>query len=107
MNLVCFTWNCKLTAQIDINKTMSLFKEKSGYQVGSRWGRVPPAKYLPKIWKKRETIGEKKENRDGSFTLPLLTDRAGYATVYSKIQSLTTPLLKEMFYKLYKYTVSI
>ena len=52
--------------------------------------RVPPltAKKLPKVGKKREKIGEKEEksgrkgkNREGSFTLPLLTDRAGYATV--------------------------
>ena len=60
---------------------------------------MPPltAKNLPKIGKKRGKIrknreergkiGEKEEksgrkgkNREGSFTLPLLTDRAGYAT---------------------------
>ena len=46
------------------------------------------AKNLPKIGKKEEKSGGKKEeesgrkvkNREGSFTLPLLTDRAGYAT---------------------------
>ena len=50
---------------------------------------MPPltAKNLPKIGKKRGKIGKKEEksgrkgkNRDSSFTLPLLTDRAGYAT---------------------------
>ena len=29
---------------------------------------------------KRGKIGKKRKNREGSFTLPLLTDRAGYAT---------------------------
>ena len=52
----------------------------------SRWGRVPPAKNLPKNRgkeggnrEKEEKSGRKGKNRDGSFTLPLLTDRAGYA----------------------------
>ena len=61
--------------------------------VGVKGGRVHPltAKNLPKIGKKREKIrknrekkekiGKKRKNREGSFTLPLLTDRAGYATV--------------------------
>ena len=49
---------------------------------------MPPltAKTLPKIGKKREKSGEKKEKRGkkrqksgSSFTLPLLTDTAGYA----------------------------
>ena len=57
---------------------------------GGKGGRVPPltAKYLPKIGKKRgweksgkkENSGRKFKNREGSFTLPLLTDRAGYDT---------------------------
>ena len=47
------------------------------------------AKNLPKIGKKRGKSGKmgkggksgrKGNNREGSFTLPLLTDRAGYAT---------------------------
>ena len=51
---------------------------------------MPPltAKNLPKIGKKKEKIRKKEEksgrkgkNREGSFTLHLLTDRAGYATV--------------------------
>ena len=56
-------------------------------------GRVPPltAKNLPKIGKKRgkikknrgkkEKSGRKGKNLEESVTLPLLTDRAGYATV--------------------------
>ena len=52
---------------------------------------MPPltAENLPKIGKKREKSGKKRKNREenanmhreGSFTLPLLKDRAGYATV--------------------------
>ena len=34
------------------------------------------------IRKKEEKLGRKGENRGGSFTLPLLTDRVGYATHY-------------------------
>ena len=30
---------------------------------------------------KEEKLGGKGKNREGSYTLPLLTDRAGYATV--------------------------
>ena len=50
---------------------------------------MPPltAKTLPKIGKrvgkirkKEEKSGRKGKNWEGSFTLPLLTDRAGYAT---------------------------
>ena len=40
-----------------------------------------------KNWEKRkqnrEKSGRKGKNRDDSFTLPLLTERAGYATVYN------------------------
>ena len=55
------------------------------------------AKNLPKIWKKREKIGKKRgksgkegkrakkrrkgKNWEDSFTLPLLTERAGYPLV--------------------------
>ena len=38
-------------------------------------------KNLEKSGKKEEKSGRKGKNRDVSFTLPLLTDRAGYATV--------------------------
>ena len=49
---------------------------------------MPPltVKKLPKIgknqenWKKKEKSGRIGKNWKGSFTLPLLTDRAGYAT---------------------------
>ena len=56
----------------------------------------PTAKKLPKIGKKREKIwkiGKKEEKserkgkyREGSFTLPLLTDRASYATILIAIK---------------------
>ena len=61
-------------------------------------GRVPPltVKKLPKIGKNQENIrknqekSRKKEEKSGSkgknlevfFTLPLLTDRAGYTTAF-------------------------
>ena len=60
---------------------------------GSRGAESPldnKAKKLPKIGKKREKIRKKQENGkkigkirknwEGSFTLPLLTDTAGYVT---------------------------
>ena len=59
---------------------------------GGKGGRVPPltAKKWPKTGKKRENqeksgknqekSGRKDKNREVSLTLPLLTDRAGYAT---------------------------
>ena len=62
---------------------------------GGQGGRVPPLtakNLLKKSGKRREKIrknrGKKEEserkgkNQEGSFTLPLLTDRAGYATSY-------------------------
>ena len=52
-------------------------------------------KNLPKIGKKREKlrknrekegkIGKKRKNWEGSFTLPVLTDRAGYTTAHDCI----------------------
>ena len=69
----------------------------SGVATGGQGGRVPPltAKILPKIGKKRGKSGKigkkeaksgrKGQNREGSFTLPLLTDRAGYATAGNPI----------------------
>ena len=63
-------------------------------QWGGQGGQSAPltAKKLPKIekkgekdGKKREKIGKKRKNREGSFTLPLLTDRAGYATDAQKL----------------------
>ena len=53
--------------------------------MGGQGGRVPPltakkfAIIQEKIRKKEEKLGKGK-NWKGSFTLPLLTDRAGYAT---------------------------
>ena len=65
----------------------------SGVVTGvARGGRVPPlmkkkwqksgkrGKKSGKIGKKEEKSGRKGRNREVSFTLPLLTDRAGYAT---------------------------
>ena len=44
--------------------------------------REKSGKIQEKSGKKRGTIGKKMQtNREVSFTLPLLTDRAGYATV--------------------------
>ena len=64
-----------------------------GLKLGVNGGRVPPlmAKNLPKIAKRRgknqDKWGKTRKNREekaeigeGSFALPLLTDRAGYAT---------------------------
>ena len=57
---------------------------------GSRGQSTTPdsekfAKNLEKEGKNREReeeSGRKGKNREGSFTLPFLTDRAGYATMY-------------------------
>ena len=77
------------------------FSPRGEASMGGKGGRVPPkAKNCPKIrkkkreiWKKREKIRNKREiswkrgkigkakNQEDSFTLPLLTDRAGYTTV--------------------------
>ena len=68
---------------------------------GGKGSRVPPltAKNLPEIGKKRgksekreEKSGRKDKNREGSFTFPLLTDRAGYATVW--VPFLSNDILK-------------
>ena len=48
-----------------------------------------------KSGQKRDKIRKKSKNREGSFTLPLLTDRAGYTTVN---QPSTDP---DLFIKLY------
>ena len=56
---------------------------------GGKGGRVPPLtakidqkskKKTGKSGKNQEKSGRKGKNREVSFTLPLLTDRAGYAT---------------------------
>ena len=59
-----------------------------GHGGGGIGGRVPPlttknfgiGEKREQIRKKEEKSGRKGKNREGSFTLPLLTDRAGYAT---------------------------
>ena len=80
-------------------KKTSLNKNFAWLQWCSHWGghggRVPPltAKNLPKIGKKRKKSGKKGKksgrkgkNPEGSFTLPLLTDRAGYTTAWLHTQ---------------------
>ena len=37
---------------------------------------------IRKHWEERGKIGKKRQNLEGSFTLPLLTDRAGYTTEF-------------------------
>ena len=70
---------------------------------GGGGGRVPPltANNLLKIKKNREKIrkkrgnrgklGRKGKNREGPFTLPLLTDRAGYATECTSTKNVEVP----------------
>ena len=58
-----------------------LIRWRSQYGVGCR---VPPgsekiAKNREKEGKNQEKIGKERKNREGSFTLPFLTDKAGYA----------------------------
>ena len=67
----------------------------SGVATGGSTGQsaTPDSeKFAKNLEKKREKIrknrereeesGRKGKNREGSFTLPLLTDRAGYPTMY-------------------------
>ena len=46
-----------------------------------------------KIKKKEEKSGRKGQNREGSFTLPLLTNRAGYATACDAFRAQNQPFL--------------
>ena len=67
----------------------------SGVATGVKGGRVSPLdskKFTKnrekeeKIRKKQEKEGKiekKRKNQEGSFTLPLLTDRTGYTTAYN------------------------
>ena len=48
-------------------------------KIAKNWEKE--GKNQEKLGKKEEKSGRKGKNREGSFTLPLLTDRAGYATV--------------------------
>ena len=52
--------------------------------IGARGGRVPPwqRKNCQKLGKREEKSGRNGQNREGSFTLPLLTNRASYTTDY-------------------------
>ena len=71
----------------------------SGVTTGGQGGQSAPltAKHLRKIGKRGEKIrkkrekegeksGKKSKNREGSFTLPLLTDRTGYADESDRIK---------------------
>ena len=96
------SFNSKIYFLTSSNYLINLFKYISfniyWSNIGPQWrsqyrgkgGRVPllTAKHLPKIGKNQERIGKKEEksgrkgkNREDSVTLPLLTERAGYATV--------------------------
>ena len=59
---LCSHWGARQSATPDSEK-IAKNREKEG-----------------KIRKKEEKLGRKGKNREGSCTLPLLTDRAGYAT---------------------------
>ena len=61
----------------------------NGIAIGGQGGAEypPDSEKFAKNWEKEgknqekeEKSGRKGKNREGSFTLPLLTDRAGYAT---------------------------
>ena len=66
-----------------------------------RGGRVPPLtskkkcqksgkrakKNQKKSGKNQKKLGKKRKNREVSFTLPLVTDRAGYATGWRSLKS--------------------
>ena len=71
---------------------MEQWRSHRGGQGGAECSAPPPQRTCQKSGKrggnreKEEKIGKKRKgrkgkNREGSFTLPLLTDRAGYATV--------------------------
>ena len=70
-------------------------------QWGSHWGGQGGQSAIPdsekfaknreksgKIGKKEGKSGRKGKNQEGSFTLPLLTDRAGYATGMQPVSAL-------------------
>ena len=62
------------------------FCQKSGKR-----GKI--GKNSGKIGEKEEKSGRKGKNRKVSFTLPLLTDRTGYATAFINIENLHLPEL--------------
>ena len=75
-----------------IGVLLCMYTSTSDVATGGQGGRVPPltAKNLPKNQEKEGEnqekegkIGKKRKNHEGSFTLPLLTDRAGYATDFN------------------------
>ena len=54
-----------------------------------------------KIEKKRKKSGRKGQNREGSFTLPLLTNRAGYATASRWLNHIHNRLKFDAFYTIH------
>ena len=89
IDLILHIIPCLQRLRLSVLKKLKLSLECSGLAMGGQGDRVPSltAKNLPKIGgkkgknqKKVGKIGKKRNNREGSFTLPLLTDRAGYAT---------------------------
>ena len=94
--------NVKIWVHFSFKKSKILIKmsvaQPPGGQGGAEYSLT--AKILPKILKKREKSGEmrgkigKKRKKSGRFfTLPLLTDRAGYAT------EICVTLRSQFFYK--------
>ena len=71
-----------MAIQITIHQWHSHHRVKEG-QSAPHDSTRENAKNLEKLGKNQENRGKirkKRKNRKGSFTLPLLTDRAGYAT---------------------------
>ena len=82
------TWRTDCVLAAFYVRKATIFRRPTDTDVGGQGGRVPPPPLdSEKIGEKREKIGEnpggktrKGKNREGSFTLPLPTDRAVYAT---------------------------
>ena len=77
MNMIDYTWSQTIN---------------SGVARGVKGRQSSPltAKKLPKIGKRgenqeKEGKNREEENREGSFTLPLLTDRADYAMTINQL----------------------
>ena len=94
--LIGTSGNVMLTEPIYGNKTVALsFKWNQNHRLSFSLYLCPKSR---KVWKKSERrgkIGNKKQKSGRLFTLPLLTDRAGYATIHH-LQSLnfvTCPLI--------------
>ena len=61
-------------------------------KIGKKRGKLGKGEEkLGKNWEKVEKSGRKGQNRKGSFTLPLLTNRAGYTTATPPSHMIRTP----------------